>query len=76
MPGLPNETEMIQGLATQRSRIANGGSPNGGATSGGGASGGASNGAGRPGDTASQHAHGSLTEEGAALHHYRSAVVT
>jgi len=64
---------MIQGVATQWSRIANGGLPNGDGTSGGGANGGAtsggssnggsSSGAGRSGDSASQHAHGSLAEE-------------
>lgn len=56
-PRDPHETEMIPGLATQRNGAAHGGAANGGAAHGGG---------GIPDDTASQHAHGNLTGEGAA----------
>ena len=53
-PRDPHETQMIPGLATtQWDGTPNGGPPNGGAANGGG-----------PGDMASQHAHGDLTEEG------------
>jgi hypothetical protein len=53
-PRDPHETQMIPGLATtQWDGTPNVGPANGGAANGGG-----------PGDTASQHAHGNLTEEG------------
>ncbi|MGO9220316.1 MAG: hypothetical protein ACLP5E_21540 [Streptosporangiaceae bacterium] len=53
-PRDPHETQMIPGLATtQWDGTPNGGPPTGGAANGGG-----------PGDTASQHAHENLTEEG------------
>jgi len=53
------ETQMIPGLATDWDGASNGGARNGGTTNGG-----SSNGEGGPGDTAGQHAHGNVTEEG------------
>jgi hypothetical protein len=76
VPRDPHETEMIPGVATEWGGGPNGGSPNGGNTNGGTTNGGspygrtangrAANGGGRPGDTASYHAHGKLTDEGPA----------
>ncbi|MGI8449002.1 MAG: hypothetical protein ACR2MP_17850 [Streptosporangiaceae bacterium] len=52
----PHETQMIPGIPTQWD----------GTPSGGGTNGGAGHGGGRPGDTASHHAHGNLSGEGPA----------
>jgi hypothetical protein len=75
-PRDPRETEMIPGLGAQWGGTIGDGGTNGGSTNGGGfrggasnggaSNGGASNGGGRTGDTASQHAQGSLTGEGPA----------
>jgi hypothetical protein len=74
-PRDPHQTELIPGVATEwgvpSDWSASGGSTNGGTTDGGSpdartAGGSAANGGGRPGDTASSHAHGQLTDEGPA----------
>ena len=74
-PRDPHETEMIPGVATEWDGAPNGGSPNDGSPNGGTnggspygrtATGSAANGGGRPGDTASYHAHGKLSDEGPA----------
>jgi hypothetical protein len=75
-PRDPHQTELIPGVATEwgvpSDWSASGGSTNGGTTSDGSpygrttAGGSAANGGGRPGDTASSHAHGQLTDDGPA----------
>jgi hypothetical protein len=69
VPRDSHETQMIPGLATQwhgatNGRSSTGGSPHGGSGNGAPGNGGAPTGGGRPGDTASQNAHGNFTEEG------------
>ena len=59
------ETQTIPGSATQWAGAANGGVSNGGSPSGGAANGGSSNGWDGSGNSAGQHAHGSITPEGA-----------
>ena len=70
-PRDPRETETIAGLGSQWGGTIGDGGTRGGRTNGGGfhggaSNGGVSNGGGRPGDTARQHAQGSLTGEGPA----------
>ena len=70
-PRDPHETELIPGVATEwgvpNDWSASGGSTNGGSPYGRTTAGGsAANGGDRPGDTASSHAHGQLTDEGPA----------
>ena len=59
------ETQMIPGSTTQWAGVANGGASNGGSPNGGAANGGSSNGWDGSGNSAGQHAHGSITPEGA-----------
>jgi hypothetical protein len=59
------ETQTIPGSATQWAGAANGGVSNGGSPGGGAANGGSSNGWDGSGNSAGQHAHGSITPEGA-----------
>ncbi len=59
------ETQTISGFGTEWAGAANGGPPNGGVSNGGSPNGGASNGWDGSGNTAGQHAHGSITPEGA-----------
>ena len=75
-PRDPHETELIPGAATEWVGVPSDWSPQGGTTndaspygrtpSGSAANGGGPNGGGRPGDTASSHAHGQLTGAGPA----------
>jgi hypothetical protein len=58
-PRDPHETQMIPGLGTQWDGAANGGAANGGVTNG------SPNGWDGSGNSAGQHAHGSITPEGA-----------
>jgi hypothetical protein len=69
-PRDPRETQTVPGLSAQRAGAAGGGPGNGGASYGGSRSGGvpgarSSNGQGGPPGSAAEHAHGSLTPEGA-----------
>ena len=59
------ETQTIPGFGTQWAGAANGGASNGGSPNGGAANGGASNGWDGSGNSAGQHANGSITPEGA-----------
>ena len=59
------ETQMIPGSTTQWAGAANGGASNGGSPNGGAPNGGSSNGWDGSGNSAGQHAHGSITPEGA-----------
>jgi hypothetical protein len=66
----PHESQMIPGFGTQwddaaDGGVTNGGSRNGGATNGGAPNGRTSNGWNGSGNSAGQHAHGSITPEGA-----------
>jgi len=59
------ETQTIPGLGTEWAGAANGGASNGGSPNGGAANGGSSNGWDGSGNSAGQHANGSITPEGA-----------
>jgi hypothetical protein len=59
------ETQTISGFGTEWAGAANGGVSNGGSPNGGAANGGASNGWDGSGNSAGQHANGSITPEGA-----------
>jgi hypothetical protein len=63
-PRDPHETEIIPGSTTQWAGAPAGGVTNGGSPNGGAANGGSSNGWDGSGDSAGQHAHGSITPEG------------
>ena len=64
-PRDPRETQTIPGFGTEWAGAANGGVSNGGSPNGGAANGGSSNGWDGSGNSAGQHAHGSITPEGA-----------
>ena len=64
-PRDPRETQTIPGSATQWAGTANGGASHGGSPNGGSPNGGSPNGWDGSGTSAGQHAHGSITPEGA-----------
>jgi hypothetical protein len=64
-PRDPRETQTLPGSTIQWDGAANGGVSDGGSPNGGAANGGSSNGWGGSGNSAGQHAHGSITPEGA-----------
>lgn len=64
-PRDPHQTETLPGSGTQWRDAGYGGVTNGGSPNGGAANGGSSNGWDGSGNTAGQHAHGSITPEGA-----------
>jgi hypothetical protein len=64
-PRDPHETQMIPGFGTEWAGAANGGGTNGGSPNGGSPNGGSSPGWDGSGNSAGQHAHGSITPEGA-----------